>query len=91
MVSVRSGSNYQLSLDSSENDPNNLGLYALVLVPITDYTDEQIKRQQQSLADLLEQVTQAFDKPLIWPLLLEAIGDKEKLLAQLAIEKKHGM
>lgn len=91
VVSVRSGNSYQLRWDASNEHSDALGIYAYVLINTTNKTSKEIEIQLGMVDDLLEKFTKDFEKPLIWPLLLEAIRDKEKLRSQVAIEQKYEM
>ncbi len=76
---IQSGEDYQLSLD--ENSEDLLGIYAYIAVPET--------QDLQEVADLLATTTQDYIHPLVWPELVENIGNKKELERQMAIVEKY--
>jgi tetratricopeptide (TPR) repeat protein len=78
---VQSGDRYQLQLD--DNSEPMLGLYAYIAVPET--------QPLQKVADLLATITQDYAHPLIWPGIVEKLGDNDEVERQLRIEEEYGL
>jgi tetratricopeptide (TPR) repeat protein len=78
---LKSDQNYQLHLDEdSEPLP---GMYAYLAVPEN--------QPLQEVADLLANQTENYAHPLIWPEILEKLGDEERVKWQRLIEEEYGL
>jgi tetratricopeptide (TPR) repeat protein len=77
---IQSGKAYQLQLD--EDSEPLLGVYAYIAVPEN--------QPLQEVADLLAATTQNYVHPLIWPDMVEKLGDKDELERQRRIEEEYG-
>lgn len=93
LVTMIDGLGWALSQRSSdeyvlEDDHNNeyQGWYAYLVLP-REANQEELKELNQ----LLQHFSDSLDRPLVWPLLLEKIGDEAALVKQVEIQDKYNM
>lgn len=88
VFSRRSGENYQL--DSPDDSDILLpGLYAYLL--LSDETMHNPEADFRELADFLTDFFRDAEHPMVWPQLLEALGDDEGLAKQAEISERYGL
>ncbi|HEC83881.1 MAG: hypothetical protein DRR08_03640 [Candidatus Parabeggiatoa sp. nov. 2] len=78
---VQSGEDYELYL-GEDSEPMR-GLYAYIAVPEN--------QALQEVADLLATTTQNYAHPLIWPDMIEKLGDETELERQRGIGEEYGL
>ncbi len=83
LFSQRNSEEYCVEFDEGDEEKSEPGLYAYVLAPPTVELDD--------VKILLSKICESLKHPLIWPSLLEKLGDDKGLAEQAAIEERYNL